>query len=64
MPDSTAHAVEEEGPGWHEEVTTFSDTKPQFIWVADERCGYCEGPTQRTGSCRTCIVCGSTTGCG
>lgn len=29
-----------------------------------ERCPHCSGPTQRTGSCHTCIVCGSTTGCG
>lgn len=43
--------------------------RPQVITTIDivsgpERCIHCQGPTQRTGSCYTCIVCGSTTGCG
>lgn len=29
-----------------------------------ETCPHCGGMTQRTGSCRTCTTCGSTTGCG
>lgn len=27
-------------------------------------CIWCNAPTQKTGSCYTCISCGETTGCG
>lgn len=27
-------------------------------------CIWCNAPTQKTGSCYTCIMCGSTTSCG
>lgn len=28
------------------------------------RCVLCDNPTQRTGSCYTCLACGQTTSCG
>jgi hypothetical protein len=27
-------------------------------------CIWCNAPTQKTGSCYTCVACGETTGCG
>lgn len=37
-------------------LPSFPNGGPPCVWD--------NGPTQRTGSCYTCILCGSTTSCG
>lgn len=43
-----------------------AEAKPIFppINTDNPKCIWCTAPTQRTGSCHTCIQCGSTTSCG
>jgi hypothetical protein len=53
---------EREGPG---ELTRVPEVNRVALEIAagPERCGFCQGPTQRAGACYVCTVCGETTGC-
>lgn len=43
---------------------TLADIAIQMRGGRGPDCIWCNAPTQKTGTCFTCVACGETTGCG